>query len=91
MFNIFFGNFRFESILDNIITGRLFDFIIELPSLSLALQFLILTFILHNNLSNPLLNLTTEENEYFVSIFRKVLPIYGLVCALVLLFGIPFC
>lgn len=91
MFNLFFENFRFDSILDIMITGGSFDFNAELPSLSLALQFLILMFILDYSLTNPLLKITTEENEYFVSIFRKVLPIYGLVCALILLFGLPFC
>ena len=84
MFNNILGDFNSN----NIITEGLFDFNAILSSL--VLQFLILTFILYNGLSNPLLNVTTEQNEDFVSIFKKVLPIYGFVGALVLLFVPPF-
>jgi len=64
MFNTFFGNFN-----SNIATGGLFDFNATLPFL--ALQFLILMFVLNNILYNPLINVITERNEYIVSNLTK--------------------
>lgn len=55
----------FETFSSSIGAGGLFDFNATLPFL--ALQFLILMFILNNILYNPLLQIISERNEYIVS------------------------
>ena len=59
-----FTNF-FEMFSTSIGAGGLFDFNATLPFL--ALQFLILMFVLNNILYNPLLQIISERNEYIVS------------------------
>jgi len=59
-----FNNF-FEIFSSSIGAGGLFDFNATLPFL--ALQFLILMFVLNNILYNPLLKVISERNEYIVS------------------------
>jgi F-type H+-transporting ATPase subunit b len=63
----------FKNFLNNlslcIATGGLFDFDATLPFL--AIQFLILMFILNNILYNPLLNTINKRNDYISSTLTK--------------------